>query len=99
MADRHLTEVYSLFADWAAATGLENARDLPGLWHGKIGRFNIALNGKHYEVEGVPPYCLSITSEGDMLLGIISPFEGALLVGVEVDLIADLKAAIAEATA
>lgn len=57
-----INELFDAIMTWAASSGVENINQLTGCWHGKtekigkLGPFDVKINGHNDEREGVPPF-------------------------------------------
>lgn len=100
MATGEVSELYATFAQWLVAKGVVNLSNHEGVYVDQLGDFAFTLNphpDPHQIKPGVelPPWALSVDTVEGFPLGVLDPFGGLLMVGVEDDCIRTLKAELA----
>ncbi len=73
-----ISEAWATVIGWAGNQGMENAKDLPGLWTGETDEWKVSVNGHREEVGGVPPYGIQLENKVFVQVAVIQPNGGAI---------------------
>lgn len=101
----HICEAFVVLAEWAGTQGAIDLAQKLGLWEGRLGEFNVAINAHREPLSSsdgltVPPMHIAVNAPdylGAVML--IAPDGGIGSAGMEGDVIALAKAEIAKAEA
>lgn len=88
MADRPISELFTVLADWVVASGQERVDELPGLWHGETADWRVRLNGHMDTREDLSPMTFELTHKTAFIgMAFVSPFGGIVVGPSEAELI------------
>ncbi len=73
-----ISEAWAAVINWAGGQGMENAKELPGLWTGETDEWKVSINGHREEVGGVPPYGVQLELKVYFQVAVIQPNGGAI---------------------